>query len=450
MSPHSRHEFPPPLRSQYSHAAVNEALLLHEGSVRVRQDDFADEGNGRVALQWLPSPAVEFHIEKPHLSLEHLEWFLDANQGRIDFVIESLGPPRKKWQVTEAGPSDSFGGIVASYEQGAKKRVSRLQFHLPNFIDFYGSPIGSNLVNWWPGRMVLTSDDWVITLDALPKLKTRIAELKQQRGYAITHVGEVKRPDNATFSVVDAKALLEMLLYLFAFARGQWCGPLLPTGYNKDGSLAWSSWYAWLIDPYRTPPSWLDRQEAAASLGAIFKPFISKWRDSLWHDSLRRSIHMYVELNSHTAVDTAIILSQSLFELLAWTYLVCDKKSVSRSQFANSFTATEKLRKLFHQLRIPSAVPTESIELTSVCARMNWKDGPQALTSIRNELVHPRARYKNVRSNTALKIEAWRLAGWYVELCILAILDYQGNYSSRFGSGWVGDVASVPWAQPQP
>jgi hypothetical protein len=72
-----------------------------------------------------------------------------------------------------------------------------------------------------------------------------------------------------------------------------------------------------------------------------------------------------------------------------------------------------------------------------------WKDGPEAIVLIRNELVHPE-RQLPIKIGTVIA-EAWNLSQWYAELMILRLSGYDGPYSNRLKRNWVGQVESVPW-----
>lgn len=71
-------------------------------------------------------------------------------------------------------------------------------------------------------------------------------------------------------------------------------------------------------------------------------------------------------------------------------------------------------------------------------------DGPDAVTKIRNELVHPKNRFQ-VKLRPFL-FEACQLAQLYTELTILRMAGYQGVYFNRLKRRYLGSVESVPWS----
>ena len=44
-------------------------------------------------------------------------------------------------------------------------------------------------------------------------------------------------------------------------------------------------------------------------------------------------------------------------------------------------------------------------------------------------------------------LETWQLATWYLELAVLRLLGYEGEYLSRLRlGGWEFDTETVPWS----
>jgi hypothetical protein len=150
-------------------------------------------------------------------------------------------------------------------------------------------------------------------------------------------------------------------------------------------------------------------------------------------------------------VEGSIILAQSAFELLGWTHLVEEKLALSDKGYEN-LAAMDKLRLLLSICGIPAAIPASLPRLSAAAkAKENqWKDGPQAITEVRNALVHsnPAKRKKMFNVRHMIVFEAWNLSLWYLELIMLKTFNYNANYSSRVAADhWRGDeVAIVPWA----
>jgi hypothetical protein len=67
--------------------------------------------------------------------------------------------------------------------------------------------------------------------------------------------------------------------------------------------------------------------------------------------------------------------------------------------------------------------------------------------NVRNKTFHPPDKIKSVEWPSVDElVEAWLLATWYLELSILRLLEYRGNYTSRLEPlVWSGQTVPVPW-----
>jgi hypothetical protein len=75
-----------------------------------------------------------------------------------------------------------------------------------------------------------------------------------------------------------------------------------------------------------------------------------------------------------------------------------------------------------------------------------WADGPQALTEIRNSLVHPTKRMRALDLPDGVMSNAAILGIWYLELSLMFLLGYDDVYVSRVGAWSKGPV---PWRAPE-
>jgi hypothetical protein len=113
---------------------------------------------------------------------------------------------------------------------------------------------------------------------------------------------------------------------------------------------------------------------------------------------------------------------------------------ISEAGFQRRLSAADKLRLLASSLDIPPEIPSN---LSALHARpgKKWLDGMDAITGIRNSLIHPSA-HEQVLDFTYF--EAWKLSLWYIDLVLLRLCRYSGKYANRLNQGW---VEPVPWAQ---
>ena len=89
--------------------------------------------------------------------------------------------------------------------------MSLLVFHLFNFVDLLGTRNSIQKDGTAMNRIEhvdLMCDRWHVELKSLLSTQEAIKELKEEGGYRLTHVGSIKRADNALFSGKDAQECL--------------------------------------------------------------------------------------------------------------------------------------------------------------------------------------------------------------------------------------------------
>ena len=69
------------------------------------------------------------------------------------------------------------------------------------------------------------------------------------------------------------------------------------------------------------------------------------------------------------------------------------------------------------------------------------------MTYYRNSVVHPSKRKRNIHLEFEDMWNTILLGVNYIELAILYIINYRGEYTNRFKDYCFGDVNIVPWAK---
>ena len=152
------------------------------------------------------------------------------------------------------------------------------------------------------------------------------------------------------------------------------------------------------------------------------------------------AIYWYLRSNragDGAGVDSGIILSQAALERLTSACLASlglSQKGSPSSRFIRAWQA----------LKLPTGIPSGTRLVRRARRKENWSNAAEALTAVRNDLVHPQGRLKAPVGKFVSEI--WRLAQWYVELTLLRLSDYKGPYTNWLRARWVGEVENVPWA----
>jgi hypothetical protein len=333
--------------------------------------------------------------------------------------------------------------------------IKRTVFHLINWPKFSGPEDFVLITGAAPyhslrmcGRLSLKVDDWSIKIVEVNDVDPLLKGLKSKGGYVITHVGAIELQGGAAYSEDELDKLLAMLHAFFSFALARWAGPQLEVGYDLSGDKSFENWgFSSLANgAWRGDTSWFDERHSDL-LQNVLPGFVTLWKQDIWKAALNEVLYWYVAANRigfGVNVDSALLFTQAALECLAWTYCVLDRRMVSKDAFRQrGLRAADKLRMLASSLGLPLGIPTELKSLQAKTKKGKiWVDSMDALTDLRNGLVHPD---KDDEPPDDAYYDAWRLSLWYIDLILLRLCSYEGRYANRWRARWVGQVEPVPW-----
>ena len=298
----------------------------------------------------------------------------------------------------------------------------------------------------------LHHDGWQFRIVAVPESGDRGSQLNATGGYAFTHVGQVKRVDDAAFSVEDAKHVLESLRHFLTFARGAACALPIQWGRGEDDEIVWRRFQSPVVDPWRRPHfPWIgEGLHTGGVLAELFDPFCAIHQDPNRRESLVVVLHWYRHCNTQSSgLEGSLVLGMAALELLG-ALIVVDRDEAMSAGHYDRLSGSQKVRKLLEALTLPTDVPQRYEALSRFAKKNgNW-DSAQALAELRNGFVHAKEERRRIvfgSDGKAATFGAWQLSLWYQELALLRFLEYRGNYSNRTTASWVSHVEPVPWSQ---
>lgn len=335
--------------------------------------------------------------------------------------------------------------------------IAEAVFHLFNFPEFFASADkdrpasnGTDAVSRVCQTVVLRADGWIVTITAAARTHAACAALKRSGGFIITHAGKITREQGHPFSTSQLSDLLRCLHAFLSFCLGRWAGVALPIGFGKCGAKVFEQWGLPMVSSgaWNCSLSWFDPLDAD-NLSRLFPGFVSRWYDRLWSVPFWKALYWYVCANirsSDIGIDAGLILAQAAFEQLAWTYCVVERRMISKDAFGErGVSAADKLRLLLCALNIPTDIP-KTLRALSAKRGQQWQDGPDAITCVRNSVVH--SHHKQGKLPPGCECDAWQLAMWFLDLVFLRLCNYQGEYANRLPPhGWKGQSELVPWAR---
>lgn len=410
----------------------SQPILLYQGLSEILQGEDVIEGSATVRFVWFPHPHARFEFTH----------FTETEMKSDDFTLKLKEPIEVKAKAHTSEITHYFGAddrrVISGYFcepviQGRGKELASLVFYLPNFPYFnisntWGCEEEEELEGWlktvFDGQFVFQTEGWRIILATLPDSWDFEQLLQSNGGYGLTHACKLERIDRSPFSVDEARERLKAFSYYLSFARGIWVAPILLSGYDAKGEQVFEEWSDCRADSWENTCSWFSPD--STELAEAFPGFLHKWQDETWRELVEQSIHWFVESNKQSGgVEAAIVLQQTALEQLTWVLLVEERRNLSSEGF-HRLSAADKVRQLLSHSGIGLEIPDRLTHLIQLSKQLNWVDGSQAITEIRNAIVHPnpKNRHKRNEATTAARYEAWSLGLEYLELVLLKLIDY--------------------------
>jgi len=447
---------PEQVEHPYKPGSVNEAVPLYEGPFRLRQDGEAVDGEGELEYRWLPEPHVHVqgHIRaSASLPPRAAEGVLEVRPLDVEArclvgsVSHGSGP----------GGTEFEGGLLGASWAGSSESMDEVIFLLSNFSSYHGTTVRTADDGVNTGRLTMEAGGWLLEVDQHTDARDVRKALRMEGGYGVGHVGRLAREDRATFDRGQADDMLGLLHFLFSFARGFRCGPVLSVGLS-DGERVCERWTRPNVSRWTGLRSWFPTVELD-DLPHLLHGFRGRWTAPVWRRPLRMAIHWYCAANENEgALEGSLVLAQTALELLTWTYFE-EEGTPEQLEAVDREAAFRSFERLLDELDIPVDVPVSPPELRTLAAMIrdesdtSIRSGPELITRVRNWVVHPTERRRRLLEQVPppSRRAVRELALWYVELLLLRLLAYDGHYVNRLGQPAVrmGSDELVPWSDEQ-
>ena len=369
----------------------------------------------RVILRLLPQPSIVIKwMGLPPTLIPLKEKFYISLQNGTSIPVH-----RKQINMQTSKGCKTYDSLILAESHltvfDKKNHLQTTQFTILNFPFLFN-------------KIHLEVDGWLVELTAMPNLKNNLEVLEANGGYAITHAGLVKKSDGGLFSVDDCKRILECLEWFLSFVRGTNCALTPVRGCDRCGEVSWEQWGPGIVDPWLYEYSWLPKVIDNDTLSKAFLGFWDQLKNDTWIN-IARCLDWYSNSNTSNAPYVGIVLNQASLEVLC--SMICDTKG----------NFTSKLQSTLKKIRINTTIPSNCRELEKIRKNNGYKDSPETLTKIRNDLVHPESKLGIV--SPMAYWEALNLSRWYIEMMLLYQFKYMGKYWNRL----TRKTEPVPWVK---
>jgi hypothetical protein len=285
---------------------------------------------GLIEFEWLRSPQIVCNFED--LDTDHSAFIPAGEIAQLTFP--GLSRPVNIHINTSRlirgidGMSNRYrSSVIDPLFLGVDTKCRYVVYHLANFYDSHGEGISDEAkFKHWKGRFRLVSDGWTITVDKLKDKEGIFESLKNNGGFAITHVIKVERTSGEYFERKNLSILMEDVFYFLSFARGLWTEPFLAVGFGQDEVEVWRELCRPRTERWMILETWFNYLKPEA-LTAFWPSFRVRLRHTLWGPVLKRAIRWYLTANQKAGeLEGSIVLAQTAHEMLSWTRFVGEMK----------------------------------------------------------------------------------------------------------------------------
>jgi hypothetical protein len=417
------------------------AIVVYAGDLQlaIGADEHVVPGN--LELRLSPRPEFSAHVAGSDPWLLMHAW--DSQRMTVALPAgAALDPPTDRVQTArpeDAVPWADVPIVITRMTTGELRLVERLLLHV------------SGPLSRWP----LPSRETGSGEQAQPQLCWSLSGWDLR----LAEAGGPKAVDDFSFVVeatphdlpldLDAtERLCSQVFLLLSLIAGQGIGTGPVAGVDAAGQVVWADWGAPRFRPKQSAWRWCPRQLVNQALPALATGLSSLADDPALQQVVDRAGRHLLAANGPEVLDVRIPVACSGLELLGWAVL--QRQQWLTKEGLSRLPAKSRVRLLLQWAGIPVELPAQFDALAARRARLGQSDvaGPELIFDVRNNLVHPPKRIDEPEwPDRDQLLEAWQLATWYLELAVVRLLGYEGDYLSRLQlGGWDFDTEPVPWS----
>jgi hypothetical protein len=305
-----------------------------------------------------------------------------------------------------------------------------------------------NFDETYAGNVNLSVGEWSIYLQKRHDYKEKeiFTKLKNEAGYGITHVVEIKKVNNELYSEKEIEHFIEVLTWLLSLCAGRQVGIGIHTGF-RNSSVIFENFMSPIISPFEIKSNWIPRQDPTA-LPSLFSLLVCKFKDDFTGKVIKETISWYIEVMKYSFIEKKMILIQVALEMLSWVLLTqVSSAEMTEKEFNSLKTASAKIRKMLEKMNVATKIPNS---LSHLQIDGQFEDGPHLFTHYRNKITHPTKKSIYDSISVTEKWEIVNLGIYYLELTLLYLIGYGGYYTNHLQfPSWEGEYERVPWCSSQ-
>lgn len=422
--------------SKYFNYDIDEDIIIYEGRFCIYLDK-KYKCNGIIYYKMIPPMSINFEASIINTQDEDLDLALDYDNA----ILEVYGYKPAYVTVNAISESNIDGYINDTTLKSKNTYVEYVDFNVINLDQLPGK-----LINYenklFAGRIEFEVNDYKVILDKRYDYRKELnEELKVKSGCIITYVGRIFKKDNSLFKTNNIESILDKISTSLSFMCGRYIDICLANGYINEKNV-YRLWRESIVTPFKFVPTWSDTIANYYNIEKYISLMCKKLDDSYYEPTIKHIIDWYIDSLNNITLENNIISVQIALETISYVVLVEIFEIIDDMEFDEN-SASKNIRMLLDVCKIPYG--QKELYLFDDWIKSKFDDGVDLVIYFRNKIVHPSR--KGHRANLSVD-DMWniiQIGTRYVELSLLYVIGYKGEYSNRLKYRSYGEVESVPW-----
>lgn len=422
--------------SKYFNYDIDEDIIIYEGRFCIYLDK-KYKCSGIVYYKMISPMSINFEASIISTQEEDFDLALDYDNA----ILEVYGYKPVSITINTINNSNIDGYINDNSIKSKNTYVEYIDFDIINLNQLPGK-----LINYesklFAGRIEFDINEYKVIIDKRYDYRKELnEELKLKSGNIITHVGRVFRKDKKSFKTNNIEAILDRISTSLSFMCGRYVDICFAKGYHGQKNVYRLIREA-IVTPFKFVPTWSDTISNYHNIEKYISLMCQKLEDEYYEPTIKHIIDWYIESQNNITLENNIISVQIALETLSYVVLVELYELLLEEEFDENSTS-KNIKMLLDVCKIPYG--QKELYLFDDWIRSKFDDGVDLVIYFRNKIVHPsRKGYKASLSFD----DMWniiQIGTRYVELVLLYIIGYKGEYSNRLKHRSYGEVELVPW-----
>ena len=422
--------------SKYFNYDIDEDIIIYEGRFCIYLDK-KYKCSGIVYYKMISPMSINFEASIISTQEEDFDLALDYDNA----ILEVYGYKPVSITINTINNSNIDGYINDNSIKSKNTYVEYIDFDIINLNQLPGK-----LINYenklFAGRIEFDINEYKVIIDKRYDYRKELnEELKLKSGNIITHVGRVFRKDKKIFKTNNIEAILDRISTSLSFMCGRYVDICFAKGYHGEKNV-YRLLRETIVTPFKFVPTWSDTISNYHNIEKYISLMCQKLEDEYYEPTIKHIIDWYIESQNNITLENNIISVQIALETLSYVVLVELYELLLEEEFDENSTS-KNIKMLLDVCKIPYG--QKELYLFDDWIRSKFDDGVDLVIYFRNKIVHPsRKGYKASLSFD----DMWniiQIGTRYVELVLLYIIGYKGEYSNRLKNRSYGEVELVPW-----